>query len=277
VIVFLGGRLLPETEAAISIRDAGFLSGDGVFETALLHDGGFLRLRAHLDRFAASAALLRLRVPPAVELDRAVRDVVRANRLSHAGIRLTLTRGAGQPTLLITAQPPDTEWSERARRGWRVVTAMTRRPSLAAVPGQLKALGRTYALLARHEARDAGADDALLLTDDGAVCEGPSWNVFWCRGRTLFTPALEAGVLAGVTRSILLEIGPAAGYACEEGLWAREDLDHADEIFATMTSVGIVPFRSLDGRTLTALTPVADALARRYWDAVAAESATDPL
>jgi branched-chain amino acid aminotransferase len=277
VIVFLNGVLIPEGEAAVSIRDAGFLSADGVFETALLHDGGFLRLAAHLERFAASAALLRLPAPPAVELDRVIREVVRANGLRSAGIRITLTRGAAAPTLLVTARAAAPEWLERARRGWHLVTAATRRPSTAAAPAQLKALGRTYALLARHEAVDAGVDDALLLTDDGTVCEGPSWNVFWRRGDTLYTPALEAGVLAGVTRSILLQLAPAAGYRVSEGMWPRADLDHADEIFATMTSVGIVACRSLDGRQLPPATPAADSLHERYWHAVAAEAASDPL
>jgi branched-chain amino acid aminotransferase len=277
VIVYLNDGLLPETEAAISIRDAGFLSADGVFETALLHDGGFLRLRAHLDRFADSAALLRLPAPPTDVLDAVIRDVVRANGLRNASIRVTLTRGTSDPTLLVTARPPDPRWEERARRGWHLMTARTRRPSTAAIPARLKALGRTYALLARHEAADAGADDALLLTDDGVVCEGPSWNVFWRRGDRLFTPAAEAGVLTGVTRSILLEHAPAAGYGVTEGLWPRPDLDDADEIMATMTSVGIVRIRSLDGRALPEQTPAADALVQRYWRAVSAEAATDPL
>jgi branched-chain amino acid aminotransferase len=277
MIVYLNGGLLPEAEAAISIRDAGFLSADGVFETALLHDRGFLRLRAHLDRFAASAALLRLPAPPTDVLDGVIRDVVRANGLRNASIRVTLTRGADAPTLLVTARPPDPRWEERARRGWHLITARTRRPSTAAIPARLKALGRTYALLARHEAADANADDALLLTDDGGVCEGPSWNVFWRRGDRLFTPAPEAGVLTGVTRSILLEQAPAAGFEVSEGLWARPDLDDADEILATMTSVGIVSIRSLDGRALPSETPAADTLAERYWRVVAGEAAADPL
>jgi branched-chain amino acid aminotransferase len=277
VIVFLGGRLVHEREAAVSIHDAGFLSGDGVFETALVHDGGFLRLASHLQRFAASAALLRLPAPPAAELDHAVREVVLANSLRSANIRITLTRGAGSPTLLITARPPDAAWIARARRGWTLITATTRRPSTAAVPAQLKALGRTYALLARREAADAGADDALLLTDQGVVCEGPAWNVFWRRGRDLFTPDLAAGVLAGVTRAILLDLADSAGYAVHEGLWPRAYLDDADEIFATMTSVGIVPCRSLDGRPLPAATPAADSLYELYWRAVARETAADPL
>jgi branched-chain amino acid aminotransferase len=277
VMVYLNGRLVPDVEAAISIHDAGFLSADGVFETALLHRGGFLRLRQHLDRFSASAATMRLPAPTVEELDRAIRAVVRANALMDANVRITLTRGVTEPTLLITARPVAAGARARARLGWRLITAQTRRPGVASAPAQLKALGRTYALLARHEAADAGVDDALLLAADGSICEGPTWNVFWRTGRTIFTPALDAGVLAGVTRSILLEIAPRLGYAVQEGLWRRAALDDADEIFATMTSVGIVPCRALDGRQLPDSTPAADALLEQYWDVVAGDAAADPL
>lgn len=278
MIAFLNGRLVDVEGAAIPIGDAGFLHADGVFETALLRNGGFLRLRQHLDRFAASARIMRLAAPGTDELDDVVREVVRANALRDAAIRITLTRGAGTgPTLLVTARPPDRAWAERARLGWHLVTARTRRPSTAAVPAQLKALGRTYSILARHEAREAGADDALLLTDQGDVCEGPTWNVFWRTGPVLFTPALDAGVLAGVTRSILLEVAGAAGLEPREGLWPRAQLDDAEEIMATMTSVGIVSCRSLDGKDLPAGTPAADALSRLYEEAVDRETDADPL
>lgn len=276
MIVYLDGRFVPAAEAHISIEDRGYLLGDGVFETALLHDGGFLRLRQHLDRFRGSAGTLRIEAPGGDEIDAIVREVLRRNEMNNASIRLTLTRGTDHPVLLVTARPLDPDWTRRAAGGWSVVTARTRRPSTAAVPAQLKALGRTYALLARLEATDAGADDALLLTDEGFVCEGPTWNVFWRTGHVLFTPALEAGVLAGVTRSILLELGAQSGLDVVEGMFGRSALDDADEIFASMTSVGIATFRSLDGRTLPSV-DTARRLQTLYEARVAEETAADPL
>lgn len=277
MIVWLDGRLLPEEEAAIPIDDRGFLFGDAVFETALLHDGGFLRLRDHLERFAASATTMRIDAPPVEAVDRIVRDVVRANDLRDANIRVTLTRGVRKPLLLVTARQPDRDRAAAARAGWRIITARTRRPSTAAIPAQLKAVGRTYALLARHEASDAGADDALLLDDRGHVCEGPTWNVFWRRGSTLFTPALDTGVLAGVTRSSILELAPGHGLEVCEGFFDRSELDTADEVFATMTSLGVVSFRELDGRALPPDTPAAHALHDGYRQIVVRMAALDPL
>lgn len=277
MIVYLNGRYMPEEEAAISIHDRGFLAADGVFETALLHDGGFFRLGAHLERFAASAAALRLTAPAAAETDSVLRRVAHMNELRAATMRITLTRGAVQPTLLVTATAHDSGHRDRLRAGWHLVTARTRRPSTAAIPAQVKTLGRPYALLARLEAADADADDALLLSDQGFICEGPSWNVFWRTGQTLFTPSLDVGVLAGVTRAVLLEIAPHSGLEVREGQWHREALDDADEMFATMTSAGIVSVRSLDGREFTDGTTAADALQTAYWQRVAAETAADPL
>jgi branched-chain amino acid aminotransferase len=277
VIVYLNGEYLDAAEARIGIDDAGFLAADGVFETALLHGGGFLHLAAHLRRFLDSAALMRLQAPSESDLDRIIRQVARHNALTDANIRVTLTRGQGAPTLLVTARPASAAWAERAAKGWSIITARTRRPSTAAVPAQLKALGRTYALLARHEAAEAGADDALLLTDAGHICEGPAWNVFWRRGELLRTPALDLGVLAGVTRTTLMRLAPQAGFQLEEGAWTRDELDGADEIMASMTSVGIVSIRSLDGVALPAATPAADLLLPLYRQAVRSAAATDPL
>ena len=276
MIVFLDGRFIPEEDATLSIHDRGFLFADGVFETALIHDGGCFRLGPHLDRLADSAAALMLPRPPA-DLDAVIRDLARRNGLRDASVRVTYTRGAGKgPTLLVTAKPPQDHDVARSR-GWNVITAGTRRPSPAAIPAHVKALGRTYSLLARAEAARAGADDALLLGDGGWVCEGPTWNVFWRTGDTLFTPSLDVGVLAGVTRAVLVELAPGAGLAVREGRWDRSVLDGADEIFASMTSAGIVPFRTLDGRTLPAETPAADVLQPAYWSRVKEEAAADPL
>jgi branched-chain amino acid aminotransferase len=277
MIVALNGTLLEEDEVAISIRDRGFLFGDAVFETALVHEGGFFRLRAHLDRFAASAAGFRFTVPDLAELERVVRAVVRANELPDANVRMTLSRGVTEPVLLITAAAPDRSRLASARDGWRVITARTRRPSTAAVPAHIKAVGRTHAILARHEAAEAGVDDALLLTDHAHVCEGPTWNVFWSRGSTLCTPALDTGVLAGITRGVLLELAADMGLRVREGVFDRSELDHADEIFASMTSVGVVPFRELDGRSLPDDLPVAQRLSDAYRATVVRESSLDPV
>jgi branched-chain amino acid aminotransferase len=275
MIVYVDGHYVDEEHAAVSINDRGLLFGDAVFETGLLRNGGFFRLQQHLQRFAASAAMLRLDHGSLAELEGIVHRLARDNQLADGNLRITLTRGVRTPCLIVSIRPSDPGWIERARRGWSIVTARTRRPSIAAAPAQLKAIGRTYALLARIEAAAARADDALLLTDHEMVCEGPSWNVFWRRGNTLFTPSPDTGVLIGVTRSVVLDLAADAGFDIHEGTFPRSHLDDADEVFATMTSVGIVSIRRLDQHSLPASTPAADALQPRYWTIVDAECAAD--
>ena len=251
MIVFLDGAWLPAEAARIPIHDRGFLHGDGVFETALLRQGRFFRLEQHLSRLDGSARLLGLTVPHREGLAALCRELAARNGAAEGSLRITVTRGSGAgERILVTLSPPDPAWQRKAHSGWTLVTATIRRPPAESVPPELKGLGRMYALLARREAAAAGADDALLLDVSGAVAEGPTWNVFWRCGAAIRTPALGAGLLAGVTRGIVLELAREAGYRVEEGVWGREELHRVDEVFATMTSVGIVPVLALDGRKL---------------------------
>jgi branched-chain amino acid aminotransferase len=273
VIAYLDGSWIDATRAAVPIHDRGFLYGDGVFETARLHAGGWFRLRAHLDRLAASAALLGIEIPPAEDLTAIAGEIVDRNDIDEGSLRITITRGGSGDapgTILVTLYPIAGDWQRRADSGWRVATARTRRPSIDSVPAELKSLGRTWSILARREAAAAGVDDVLLLSAEGYVSEGPTWNVFWRRRDRLFTPSAAAGVLGGITRAAILEIASRAGLAVEEGVWMREALDDADEIFATMSSVGVVSIVALDGVPVPA--GRAARLRAMYWELVQSET-----
>lgn len=271
MIVYLNGDWLPTAEARIPITDRGFLFSDGVFETARVHQGQFFRLRQHLERLERSARTLMLPLPGLPELEDVAREILRRNPLTEASLRITVTRGSGDsPTLLATLTPMPEDWRERAAQGWSLITARTLRPSPRSVPAQLKALGRTYAILAAQEGQAAGVDDVLLLTANEEIAEGPTWNFFWRIGQTLRTAALEGGILEGVTRGIIMKIAQEAGFQVEEGLWPRADLDRADEAFATMTSRGVVPIRSIDGKPLASMDCASD-FQRRYWMLVTEE------
>jgi branched-chain amino acid aminotransferase len=276
VIVHLDGQWLAAADASVPISDRGFLFGDGVFETARLHHGAYFRLPDHLDRLRRSAELMRLPVPEAAGLEHVAHELARRNKLVEGTLRITITRGptsSAHGTLLATLQPLPAAARQHAARGWRVITARTRRPPPAAVPPELKAIGRPYAILARLEAEHAAADDALLLSHDGYVAEGTAWNVFWCAAGRLFTPELRVGILGGITRGVLIEIATGLGLTVTQGAWTPDALEDADEIFASMTSLGVVSFQSLDGRSLPAERPVGERLLRHYWERVAAECA----
>jgi branched-chain amino acid aminotransferase len=279
-VAYLNGEWVPRDQARISIDDRGFVLGDGVFETGRLHEGRFFRLEQHLRRLAGSGEFLGLEVPSLEELVAIADGLVSRNNFSEASLRITITRGqggrglsrrgAGPSTILATLAPIPADWRERAARGWTLRTASVRRPSTTSVPAQLKGLGRVYGLLAHFEAEDAGFDDALMLSADGFVAEGPTWNLFWRTGQTLFTPALTAGILEGVTRSLIMELGSRQGFSVEEVLWGRDRLDRVDELFATMTSNGVVPITRLDSR-IFAPPSAANVLQESYWQLVRSE------
>ena len=272
MIAFVDGSFVEQAAAVVPIGDRGFLYADAVFETARLYDGGYFRLQRHLDRLEQSAATLRITLPARDEIIGIAFELAHRNQLRDGSFRITVTRGSGapgaEPFVVAALAPMPPHWQERAARGWRLVTARTRTAPPATVPPALKATGRTWSLLARHEAADAGVDDVLLLNPDGVVAEGPTWNVFWRRDDTLFTPALEVGVLAGVTRGEIIQLAMEAGLRIEEGVYPPTALARAEEIFATMTSLGVVPARELDGRVLPQPT-TAPRLQAAYWQRVA--------
>jgi branched-chain amino acid aminotransferase len=276
VIACLNGRFLPADDACIPISDRGFLFGDGVFETARLHRGRFFRLAEHLARLRRSAGMLQIPMPPEQQLADVARELARRGEYEEATLRIIVTRGADRTTSgveLVTLQPMPPDWRARAERGWRVITATTRRAAASSGPPALKAIGRSYALLARLEADAAGADDALLLSADDYVAEGPTWNVFWRVGERLFTPDTDVGILGGITRAIVSGIAADIGFDVRTGAYPATALDDADEIFATMTSVGIAAITELDGRRLAPRPAAAPELQKRYWQLVANEIA----
>ncbi len=160
-------------------------------------------------------------------------------------------------TLVATTAAIPPELEERRRRGIRL--AALELGVDVSPPGWLLAgvKSTSYAvnMAAEAEARRRGADDAVFLAAGGIVLEAPISNIWWRRGGMLRTPAVDVGVLAGVTRATLLELAPAAGYAVEEGAFAIDDLRAADEAFTSSSIREIVPAVALDGAAIGAGTP----------------------
>lgn len=291
MIAYVDGAWVDAADAVVPITDRGFLLGDSVYDTCRVFDGRYFRFDEHAERLRASGKILRIDVPPVSSLREMADELLSRNRaasdaagaaIDHAVLRLTVTRGsggaglgtrgAGPVRVVATLRRLPADWRERSRTGWSVVTASTRHPDRDVIPPGLKGPGRAFSLLARIEAEDAGCDDALLLSSEGHITEGTTWNVFWRVGETLRTPAAAEGLLPGVTRAIVLEIARQDGFIIEEGAWPRSELDGADEAFATMTSLGLVPVRSLDGREFPGTGIAVDRLAPRYWERVRGET-----
>ena len=235
--------------------DRGFTLGDGLFETVLARGGELVRLDAHLDRLTAGCASLGLPPP-----DRGVAGALMRQALAdaalqgaRAAVRLTLTAGSGgrgldrpaEPRLRLVATaapapPPATPA--------RLVTAKVRRNDQSPA-ARLKTLAYLDNVLARAEARAAGADEALMLNTRGELACAAAANLFWIVGGRLFTPALSCGVLAGVARGQVLTQAAGRGVAVDEVRAGREALDAAEAVFVTNVLVGVRPAATLDGRS----------------------------
>lgn len=284
MIVYLNGSFLPIAEARIPITDRGFLYGDALYETVRVQGSGYVRFDEHYRRLLRGAQALAIPVPDAETLRRIGGELAARNGVFDGAMRVTLTRGpggeglasreAGPPTVVVTLAPIPEARLRRAEAGWTAIVARARR-----APAAIKSAHRVDAILAKLEAEAAGADEAILLTPDGWVAEGTICNVFWRRGDTWYTPALDLGILPGVTRGLVLELAAREGLPVEEGRYPADALRAADAVIVTMTSLGIVHVRALDGRALPTSGP-RGGLARlrdAYAGLVAADAARDPL
>ena len=250
ITVWVDGELVPEAEARVSPFDHGLLTGDGVFETLRVYRGVPFAARRHLDRLARSAAGLRLATPEVSVLRAAMDEVVAANGLVDARLRVTVTggvaplgsdRGAAPPTIIVAASPiparPDTAL---------VATVPWPRNQRSALAG-LKTISYAENVVALAYARERGAEEAMFANLGGDLCEGTGTNVFVGAGGRLFTPSLFSGCLAGVTRDLLLELVDVV----EDDIPLLA-LAEADEAFLTSSTRGVHPIAAVDGRPLRA-------------------------
>lgn len=266
---WIDGAWLDADAARIPVLDHGLLYGDGVFEGIRSHAGRLFRLERHLDRLARSATALRLQPNhPREEIEGACRAM--AERLGDGYLRLIVTRGDGDlgvdprscphaRTILIGGAIAVTDVASQAH-GARVITSSVRRPGPAAGEARIKSLNYLPSVLARLEARAAGADEALLLNDAGRVAEASAENVLCVHGDEVSTPPASEGALAGITRDALLELAARDGLTVRERPLALFDLRTADEVFLSGTGAGVVPVREIDGWPLTAPGPVTQRL-----------------
>jgi branched-chain amino acid aminotransferase len=248
MILWLDGKLIEHRDARIDPADRGFTLGDGLYETMAARGRRIIQLADHLQRLRQGCEVLRLPYPT-LDIGAVLIDVLRANKLCDAALRLTLTRGVGargiappenpQPTLLITTAPlPPLPKPARL-----VIATVTRRNEYSPL-ARIKSLNYLDNILARQEATSRDAGDAILLNTKGLAAEATSANIFIVKQGRILTPPVTDGVLPGVMRAFVL----AQGEAREQSL-SPEDIATADEVFLT-NSLGIRQAVSLDGKPL---------------------------
>jgi branched-chain amino acid aminotransferase len=264
LLAWVDGHLIPADQATVSAYDRGFRGGEGVFETLRAYGDHPFRLQAHAKRAVAGAAELGF----TLELDtlvQAVSTTASANLAALDGedsvVRLTASAGpldpdspfpgapVGRPTVVVTSHRLVLEPQLQAHGGTVATVALARE-----LP-HVKAVSYLVALTARRRARERGADEALLTTDDGRVLEAAAANVFAVVDGGLLTPPTREGLLAGVTRSVVLEVAATRGIPVEERPLLLDELLRADEAFLTATTREVVPLVGIDDQQVGDGTP----------------------
>jgi branched-chain amino acid aminotransferase len=265
--VWVDGRIVGAAEPVLTAFDRGFQLGDGIFETLRARAGRPTELDAHVARLRRSAEGLGFELPAAIEatLRGAIADLLAAEDLAgpdgDASVRITVSRGPffgrgllppdehPTPTVVVQAWPVPPTPASHLEVGLHLIASRVRRdPESPLAP--LKTTSRADYVVARLEARRAGADDALFLTIDGFLSEATSANLFLVRGDELATPSLGCAILPGTTRDWILGWAAESGLRPVEGLLTTRDLHEADEAFLSSSVAGILPVTMFEGEPI---------------------------
>ncbi|MDG6911281.1 MAG: branched-chain-amino-acid transaminase [Nitrososphaerota archaeon] len=257
-LVYVDGKYVERSKAVVSVFDHGLLYGDGVFEGIRAYDGNVYRLADHIDRLYDSAKVIRLKIPLAKdEMTEAVLETLRRNGLRDAYIRLVVTRGVGDlgvnpdlcknPTVFIITEPMASALGPREPKVVRVIFSSHRRDVVDGTSHEIKSLNYMNSILAKMEATNAGADDAILLDHRGFVSEASVSNVFLVKDGRLSTPSSGAGILHGITRARIISLCADLGLEVTERDVTPFELNTADEAFLVGTKAEILAIGSISG------------------------------
>jgi branched-chain amino acid aminotransferase len=227
-------------------------TANGCFETMRAYGGRIFRLEAHLDRLVASAAFLGTRLPGGRErLARSLNSALARSGLREAVVRIALFpqgRGPAEPSIVVrpAIHPPAAAY----RRGLRVAVVPARKFSVGSIDAQSKYSARLGSVLAVADAQLRGVDEAIFMDETGSVTESTASNLGIVRGREVRTPPCWMGLLSGITREALFELGPALGLTVRESPLTRHELYNADEAFMTSTLKEVIGVTEIDGRRI---------------------------
>ena len=269
--VNVNGKITDERQAVVSVFDHGFLYGEGVYETLRTYHRMPFLLDRHLRRLHRSADMIALRVPltDAEVADRIAETVEHASRTaphdSEWYIRIMLTRGVGDltydpaatpaPSMVTIIKPHIDPIPELYAHGVRVIISSIVRNHPETVNPMIKSNNLLNCALAMQEGYKRGVYEVMMRNYKGELAECALSNFFIVKGGVALTPPLSAGLLPGITREFMWDVGKAAGIPVSEAIIHDEDVYGADEVFLTGTTREVMPVVQVDDRTIGSGTP----------------------
>jgi len=257
--IYVSGTFRSPADAAVSVFDHGLLYGDGVFEGIRAYNGRVFKLERHVERLFDSAKAIRLEIPHTQsDMCDIILDACRRNDIVDGYLRVVVTRGPGdlgvdprkcpRPEVIVIPRKTLSIYAAPSK-GIRVVTSTFRRNSIEALSPAIKSLNYMNNVLARIEANDRGADEALMLDPSGYVAEATVDNFFIVTSGGLVTPPTATN-LKGITRETILGIAASLGIRADESPFTLFDVWTAREAFICGTAAEVVPVVSVDDRTI---------------------------
>lgn len=264
--IWLDHGLVNKDDAKVSVFDHGLLYGDGVFEGIRVYGGKIFEIDAHLKRLWESARVIRLEIPMSHdEMKDALYQTIQANHITDGYIRQVITRGVGdlglnpflckKATVIIIAGKIQLYKEELYEKGLKVISVSTMRNHPLTMPPQVKSLNYLNNIMAKIEALDAGAGEAIMYNNEGYVAEASGDNVFIVKNGTIYTPPTQAGSLDGITRQVVMKLARQENIPVVEKNLTRFDLYVADELFLTGTAAEVIGVVDIDGRVIGDGTP----------------------
>lgn len=270
--VFLNGKIVPDDQAVVSVFDRGFLYGDGLFETMRVHRGKIFRWGQHIDRLTRSAGFLKINLPhPGHEMKKAAEQLIAESKEPEGLLRLQVSRGVGEPGYLPKeVLNPTVVMSYRAAPEinaaqlpqWSVITS-TFRIAANDELSQHKTCNKLANILARQQADEQGAEEALILNSADHVVECSASNIFWIFRDTICSPPHALGALPGVTRAVVMELCTALNLRTKKLAMKKDALLSSEGVFLSLSSWGIAEVSSLDGQEIPG-SPVIGQIAQAY-------------
>ncbi len=277
ITVFIDGQSVPPESASVSVFDRGLLFGDSVFETLGTHGGRLFALDEHVRRLRRSLGLVFIELEVSDQcLCEEIESAVRLSGNPESYVRVIVTRGSGElgldpalaraPTRIIIVTPLKRPSASSYSDGVTAISYRTQRTAEATEAVGAKVGNYLVAVLAMRQARPVGANEALIVDGDGRVLEGATSNVFVYRQGRLITPPESAGILAGITRSVVLRLAEAEGLVIEQACPTLAEVFSADELFITSSIREMLALVRVDDHVIASGRPgpVYQALWRRF-------------